>query len=1110
MPATRPLLRHADLPLVRTGRSPRFEFLPDGTLHALRADNILLNLVLGCPLGGSEHRLALTIEDGTGRRALILAGPGGEARFHADEQAAAWEVADGGLDVRASLHPFDGGWSVEFHIRNTGGSLVTVQAVHGLDLALTTQFAARLNECYTSQYLDHRELADPLFLRVLATRQNLAVDGKNPWLAQTFAEGTAGFCTDAAEFFGPPAARTDGLPAALLEPPSPGLVRQDESAYVALFSAPLALAPGESGSRRFLAVYRADHPAASGSPDLELLHRALAELPSDAAPEPPLSPAFHGELRSPRVVHGGAPSETDLTGWFPDSWHVEERLADGTLASFFHGAAREHVVTFAKEAASVRPHALILRGGSAADASRDTLNVTCHMAGVFQSLLAVGHPSFHRLLSPVRERLGLIPSSGLRLAYESIGGLAWLGIPSAFAMSLTACRWLYRLPGHLVEVVVTVSPDEPASHLEVRVLEGGPLKFTASLGLVGGEREGEETASLEIDGTRATVLAGPDSLARKYFPNAWFTIETDGVETLGGGELLGWPGEATSHLVARTPAVDCFAIRLGGQARGDAAPAAGESIWHVARHALRVGGLDSPAVENLDAILPWFVHNGLIHYSAPHGLEQWNGGAWGVRDVCQGPVELMLSLDRPDEVRRILLDVFSHQYQESGDWPQWYMLDPFGWIQQRHSHGDIPLWPLKALCDYLEATADFSLLDELVDWTDAATARPVGRPTTVLDHAAGAIGWMRRQCFPGTALLRYGDGDWDDSLQPAKPELRERMVSAWTVALSYQVLRRLEELREHSGEAFAGLDGFADAVRADFHRWLLPDGIACGFFVFDAGGTSGRPLLHPQDRETGIHYRLLPMKRAILAGLFSPEQARQHLAIMREHLLAADGMRLMDRPAPYRGGPREIFERAESSAAFAREIGVFYTHAHLRHLEMLGVLGEADALWHGLRQINPAGLRQSVPHAQPRQANLYFSSSDAAVHDRHEAAARYSDITAGKLPVAGGWRLYSSGPGIFHHLVRSRVLGLRRHYDRIVIDPVLPAEADGLEADLLWNGKPLHIIFRKGAPDLRLNGSPLATTAAPNPYRSGGFSMGAKDFYNLLTSQANTLEVPIA
>ena len=52
----------------------------------------------------------------------------------------------------------------------------------------------------------------------------------------------------------------------------------------------------------------------------------------------------------------------------------------------------------------------------------------------------------------------------------------------------------------------------------------------------------------------------------------------------------------------------------------------------------------------------------------------------------------------------------------SGDWPQWFMLDPIAIIQDSVSHGDVIVWPLKALNDYIEATGDFAFLDEPVAW----------------------------------------------------------------------------------------------------------------------------------------------------------------------------------------------------------------------------------------------------------------------------------------------------------------------------------------------------------------------------------------------------------
>ncbi len=54
--------------------------------------------------------------------------------------------------------------------------------------------------------------------------------------------------------------------------------------------------------------------------------------------------------------------------------------------------------------------------------------------------------------------------------------------------------------------------------------------------------------------------------------------------------------------------------------------------------------------------------------------------------------------------------------RSSGDWPQWFMLDPYAIIQDRVSHGDVIVWPLKALNDYIEATGDFAFLDEPVAW----------------------------------------------------------------------------------------------------------------------------------------------------------------------------------------------------------------------------------------------------------------------------------------------------------------------------------------------------------------------------------------------------------
>ena len=107
------------------------------------------------------------------------------------------------------------------------------------------------------------------------------------------------------------------------------------------------------------------------------------------------------------------------------------------------------------------------------------------------------------------------------------------------------------------------------------------------------------------------------------------------------------------------------------------------------------------------------MHDAIVHLTVPHGLEQYTAAAWGTRDVCQGSMEMLLALEHDEPAKAILRIVFAQQY-ERGDWPQWFMLEPYSAIQGREAHGDVIVWPLKALCDYVEATGDFAILGESV------------------------------------------------------------------------------------------------------------------------------------------------------------------------------------------------------------------------------------------------------------------------------------------------------------------------------------------------------------------------------------------------------------
>lgn len=204
-------------------------------------------------------------------------------------------------------------------------------------------------------------------------------------------------------------------------------------------------------------------------------------------------------------------------------------------------------------------------------------------------------------------------------------------------------------------------------------------------------------------------------------------------------------------------------------------------------------------------------------------------------------------------------------------------------------------------------------------------------------------------------------------------------------------------------------------VQADCQRLLVVDGVLAGYALFRPTALQEQApqyLLHPQDTQTGVSFSLLPMMHAVLADMLSPAQACSHLALLQTQLSGPAGARLFDQPLPYRGGPQRLFQRAETSAFFGREIGVMSMHAHLRYAEMLAHLGQAEAFFDALAKAHPLGLQQLV-----RQANCCFSSSDAAFADRYRASADYDQVAQGQVAqgqvaLDGGWRIYSRGPGI--------------------------------------------------------------------------------------------------
>jgi cellobiose phosphorylase len=1130
-------------------------FTEGAVLRRLDAGELSILLYPADELEPGPANLFLRRRSAAGRDVCSLLGPGSPGRVRLTGAGPVVTGSWQGLDYQVSfgLAGSVTAWYWHVAVTNRDADAAEVDVVYAQDVALASYAAVRTNEYYVSQYLDLTSVVTDEVGTAVAVRQNMPGSAA-PWILIGSLRDGAGWGTDALQLTG--RGRQGVLEGLRRDLPSARL--QHEHTLALVQDRAVVLDRHETLQTGFFGICRPDHPAATSAADRAAATEALGQPEANPPFGTPYSAGRSGEAAS--TPFEGSTAPVTVTSLFspaqtllcmaleeealsalagPGRQHVE-RSSD-TLLSFFTDEG-SHVVTAAKEARVLRPHGHIVRTGSSLVPDKASLTSTSWMAGTFHSQVTQGHVARNRVLSARRSYLGLKQAAGMRVFVRFADDDDWvlLGVPSAWAVDPDRCRWWYQHETGLLEVVSTAPANVHELGLAIRVLAGAPCQLLVCSHVALGEDDGQEPEPPELRVADAEVTVSPaaGSMARDRFPHGSFRLAwyPGAAPAIGRDEILfsdgrsrglPWVTIATSAVTQLdlTVTVDLVPKReIVAQELGEFP---WPSFWPGLAGAVRLecppGGPASAEVNRLDSIVRWFLHDALVHYLSPRGLEQYTGGAWGTRDVCQGPVGLLVALGQLPPLRDLLLRVLRAQ-KSDGDWPQAFeFFCDAAMPGQSESHGDVVFWPLLALGEYITISGDVGLLAEPVRFLredGVSAAEPV------IEHVRRALDRIGRSTIPGSPLPAYGHGDWNDSLQPADPLMAAHLCSSWTAVLQVHALRTLAgalnvaasgtphaDLRVLAAACAADAGQLADQTARALQEVLVPNGELAGYALFGAGGGI-EYLVHPSDERTGLRHGILPMIHAISADLLTPEQARTHLAVISEHLLGPDGARLFDRPAAYRGGPMEVFRRAEAATFFGREIGLMYTAAHLRYAEALARYGDGDGLLAALALGNPIGLEERIPSAGRRQSSCYYSSSDAAFGDRYEAEAHYDRIRRGEVGLEGGWRVYSSGPGIFLRLVVESMLGIRRRGERVEIDPVLPRSLNGLKARISFDQAAIDVTYRvgrrgAGPTAVVLNGVALPTIPLTNPYRAPGVSVPLRHVREILAAGPGRLDVEV-
>lgn len=1052
------------LSIIKKGKIS-FYLLETGDLFKIMDEDQQVNLLQGNPFDGMISNLYLREKlPSNAYRVEKLMGVASHSRWVLTNDGAIYEGKVWDVTYQLHLIVNENGWFYQLHLKGTKNQSV-YDVMYGQDVGIAHPFGILSNEAYTSQYIDHQVFEKNGFITLLS-RQN---QGKTHFLQVGSDTPTVGYSTDAMQFFGLDY-KKNHLPAAYQMPLLPSKNYQYEFAYLALQTQPFSL----NSVIKTITFY------GYSTQQQDVIKKEAFPLP--VFPKIPWTSVEGNKIQSllnPRSpLFGKELSVKEIFKLYPEQADIEKE-GEHFLSSFLDDGS--HLVGQYKELKVERPHGHILLSGDVFHATENVYATTAYMFGVFGSHTVYGNTNFHKLTGDLRHPLNAHTISGTRIYIEMSGVYQLLGMPSLFIMGLDTVKWIYVLEKDTIQLSLSVNGKDPLSRLSFYSEQKKSYNLKISHQLLLDTNEYNQPIQYTFDGKFFEVDGRSNGMIANHYSGLRYRLSANRPYTFNAGRdlvptthddggLIYFSFQHISSLNLYTQATLDGTFKQSPETiifDGSYPKLVQNLIPLKLSHPLKQETMDA-----FNRLIPWYVHDALVHYASPHGLEQYNGAAWGTRDVLQGPFELFISGQRFDICREILIKVFSRQFLDTKEFPQWFMFDNYRHIQAHESHGDVMVWPLKALASYLDATADVSILSEMLPYMDKKTGTFTAEKSLLSDHVWDVITTLQHTSIQGTSLPAYGGGDWDDTLQPANQTLTKLMVSAWTVALLYESLSLLVKFPIFSTDKQQKFTEYKDNLKKDFHKYLIVDKVPAGFVIFHSDHRE--VLLHPHDQTTGLNYRLLPFNRGMISQIFEPSAIPTYQSIINQHLRHPDGVRLMNTAVTYQGGKKTYFQRAETAASFGREIGIQYVHAHIRYIEAMCTIGNKEEAWWGLNVINPINMYALVPNAALRQRNVYFSSSDGAFYDRYEAKKDFEKVRQGKIQVKAGWRLYSSGPGIYLNTLIQKFLGIQVKHHTLSIDPQVPASLAGLIVEYKFKDKPLSMKI------------PLTpqTEKSHNPYRS--------------------------
>ena len=386
---------------------------------------------------------------------------------------------------------------------------------------------------------------------------------------------------------------------------------------------------------------------------------------------------------------------------------------------------------------------------------------------------------------------------------------------------------------------------------------------------------------------------------------------------------------------------------------------------------------------------------------------------------------------KPEVARRAFLTALSQQ-EASGAMPDGILIAEGAELKYINQvpHTDHCVWLPVALQAYLDETADWQLLDEVVP--DAG-----GHRETVAVRMGRAMDWLLKE-RDARGLSFIAQGDWCDPMNMVG--YKGRGVSGWlTVAAAY-ALKLWAGICEQAGDGAAARHFAAgsDAMNraANEHLW---DGR-----WFARGITDDNVKFGVKDDVEGRIY-LNPQAWAMLSGAADAQQRAAMFDEIEAQLYSPYGVTMF---APPYSKMREDVGRVTQKHPGSAENGAVYNHAAVFYIFSLYAAGEGERAYRLLRQMLPGP--EMSDYLQRGQLPVFIPNYYRGAHREYPRTAGRSSQLFNTGTVSWAYRCLIEG-----------LCGLKGDAGGLGIAPNLPAGWDSMQVERSFRGARFKLSIRR-------------------------------------------------